>query len=172
MEFASRLHGDGTSPPLPDARRIRRVYTPKTPPAPHRHTRTQHSLWPLHGGGGCLPTLGLHHADKAQTPPTATPNGRTWARFIPAGLARLWRMSSRRVGIAGGHIHGTPFYVEYGLAQLGAVQVFANARRDQAGAVAAYRRALALGVQCPPELFKLPGHGSALMQKRWGKRSG
>ncbi|MCU0498662.1 MAG: M3 family oligoendopeptidase [Anaerolineae bacterium] len=44
------------------------------------------------------------------------------------------------------HIYRYPFYyVEYGLAQLGAVQVWANARHDQAEAVKAYRRGLALG---------------------------
>ncbi|RPJ20247.1 MAG: hypothetical protein EHM35_19710 [Planctomycetaceae bacterium] len=41
------------------------------------------------------------------------------------------------------HIHRTPFYyVEYGLAQLGAVQVWSNALHDQAEAVACYRKAL------------------------------
>jgi oligoendopeptidase F len=44
------------------------------------------------------------------------------------------------------HIFRYPFYyVEYGLAQLGAVQVWANALENQAEAVAAYRRGLALG---------------------------
>ena len=44
------------------------------------------------------------------------------------------------------HIHRYPFYyVEYGVAQLGAVQVWRNALEDQAEAIAAYRRALALG---------------------------
>ena len=44
------------------------------------------------------------------------------------------------------YIFQVPFYyAEYGLAQLGAVQVWANALRDQASAVAAYRKALALG---------------------------
>jgi oligoendopeptidase F len=44
------------------------------------------------------------------------------------------------------HIHVEPmYYVEYGLAQLGAAQVWRNALSDQAGAVAAYRRALSLG---------------------------
>lgn len=44
------------------------------------------------------------------------------------------------------HIHTVPFYyVEYGLAQLGAAQVWRNALADQARAVAAYRSALALG---------------------------
>jgi len=44
------------------------------------------------------------------------------------------------------HIHTDPFYyVEYGLAQLGAFQVWRNALQDQAGAVEAYRKALSLG---------------------------
>ena len=53
------------------------------------------------------------------------------------------------------HIHTVPFYyVEYGLAQLGAVQVWANAIEDQSGAVDAYRKALALGGTVTlPELY-------------------
>jgi oligoendopeptidase F len=44
------------------------------------------------------------------------------------------------------HITQSPFYyIEYGLALLGAMQVWRNAREDQAEAVRAYRRALALG---------------------------
>ena len=44
------------------------------------------------------------------------------------------------------HIFTDPFYyVEYGLAQLGALQVWRNARQDQSKAVADYRTALALG---------------------------
>lgn len=57
------------------------------------------------------------------------------------------------------HIHTLPFYyVEYGLAQLGAVQIWANALKDQSSAVAAYRRALALGGTVPlPDLFAAAG---------------
>jgi oligoendopeptidase F len=44
------------------------------------------------------------------------------------------------------HIFTDPFYyVEYGLAQLGAMQVWRNALQDQRKAVADYRTALALG---------------------------
>lgn len=44
------------------------------------------------------------------------------------------------------HIHQIPFYyIEYGLAQLGAAQIWANAIKNQAEAVANYRCALALG---------------------------
>lgn len=57
------------------------------------------------------------------------------------------------------HIHEVPFYyVEYGLAQLGAVQVWRNALKDQPGAVAKYRKALALGGTVTlPELFQTAG---------------
>ncbi|MBS1254093.1 MAG: Oligoendopeptidase F, plasmid [Anaerolineales bacterium] len=57
------------------------------------------------------------------------------------------------------HIFSTPFYyVEYGLAQLGALQVWRNALEDQAQAVADYRAALALGDTRPlPELFETAG---------------
>ncbi len=53
------------------------------------------------------------------------------------------------------HIFLSPlYYIEYGIAQLGALQVWANSRRDKAGALQAYRRALAIGGARPlPELF-------------------
>lgn len=49
------------------------------------------------------------------------------------------------------------YYVEYGLAQLGAVQVWANARANQSNAVEQYKRALALGAQPLPLLFSTAG---------------
>jgi len=57
------------------------------------------------------------------------------------------------------HITQTPFYyIEYGLAQLGALQIWRNSLSDQAGAVAAYRRALALGGTLPlPQLYATAG---------------
>jgi oligoendopeptidase F len=57
------------------------------------------------------------------------------------------------------HIHRSPFYyVEYGLAQLGAVQVWRNALKDQAASLANYRRALALGgTRSLPELYQAAG---------------
>jgi len=57
------------------------------------------------------------------------------------------------------HIFSDPFYyVEYGLAQLGALQVWRNALTDQSKAVADYRAALALGDTRPiPELFSAAG---------------
>jgi oligoendopeptidase F len=57
------------------------------------------------------------------------------------------------------HIFEVPFYyVEYGLASLGAFQVWRNALKDQRGAVAAYRRALALGGTASiPKLYETAG---------------
>ena len=57
------------------------------------------------------------------------------------------------------HIFLYPFYyVEYGIAQLGALQIWQRSRADHAGAVASYRRALALGGSRPlPELFAAAG---------------
>ncbi|MFW5692039.1 MAG: M3 family oligoendopeptidase [Chloroflexota bacterium] len=57
------------------------------------------------------------------------------------------------------HIYRFPFYyVEYGLAQLGAVQVWANALENQAQAVKDYRAALALGgTRNLPELYGASG---------------
>jgi oligoendopeptidase F len=81
--------------------------------------------------------------------------GELWDRFIPgvdySGLEEVKVTGWHRKL----HIHQVPFYyVEYGLAQLGAVQIFGNARTDQASALAAYRKALALGGMVTlPELF-------------------
>ena len=54
------------------------------------------------------------------------------------------------------HIFLHPFYyVEYGIAQLGALQVWANSKQDRACALADYKAALALGGSRPlPELFE------------------
>jgi oligoendopeptidase F len=57
------------------------------------------------------------------------------------------------------HIFMMPFYmIEYGLAQLAALQIWRASRDDEAGAVAAYRRALALGGTRPlPDLYATAG---------------
>ncbi len=85
--------------------------------------------------------------------------GELWDRFFPAvdwsGLEEHKITGWHRKQ----HIHQVPFYyVEYGLAQLGAVQLFGNALKDQGKAVAQYRRALALGATVGlPQLFAAAG---------------
>ncbi len=82
-----------------------------------------------------------------------------WDRFLPGvdwgGLEEV-KMTGWHRKL---HIHQIPFYyVEYGLAQLGAVQIFGNALKNKAGAVAAYRKALALGGTVSlPKLFATAG---------------
>ncbi len=84
---------------------------------------------------------------------------RTFERFSPdvdfAGyddvLSAYWHRQL--------HLFVVPFYyVEYGIAQIGALQVWRHARADQTGAVRQYREALALGGSQPlPALFAAAG---------------
>jgi oligoendopeptidase F len=82
-----------------------------------------------------------------------------WRRFMPgvdwSGLDDAMMTGWHRKQ----HIHRSPFYyVEYGLAQLGAVQVWRNALIDQAHALGAYRKALSLGAtKALPELYATAG---------------
>ena len=82
-----------------------------------------------------------------------------WERFMP-GVDWSGLEAERATGWQRKlHIHEDPFYyVEYGLAQLGAFQVWGNALKDQAGAVAAYRKALSLGGTATlPQLYATAG---------------
>lgn len=82
-----------------------------------------------------------------------------WERFMPgvdwSGLEFERAMGWQRKL----HIFGVPmYYVEYGMASLGALQVWRNSLSDPRGAVQAYRRMLALGGTRPlPELFAAAG---------------
>jgi oligoendopeptidase F len=57
------------------------------------------------------------------------------------------------------HIFLHPFYyVEYGIAQLGALQVWANSKKNKSSALGNYQKALSLGGSRPlPELFQAAG---------------
>jgi oligoendopeptidase F len=57
------------------------------------------------------------------------------------------------------HLFGMPFYyIEYGIAETGAIQMWLNSRRDQKRALENYRKGLALGGSRPlPELFRAAG---------------
>jgi oligoendopeptidase F len=73
-----------------------------------------------------------------------------WSGY-EAARAHLWHRQL--------HIFLHPFYyIEYGIAQLGALQVWANSRRDKVQALADYKKSLALGGSRPlPELFAAAG---------------
>ncbi len=76
--------------------------------------------------------------------------GADWGGLERERLARWYRQL---------HIFLYPFYyIEYGIAQLGALQVWRNSRHDHAGAVERYRAALALGATRPlPEIYAAAG---------------
>lgn len=69
------------------------------------------------------------------------------------------------------HIFVVPFYyIEYGLAQLGSIQVWANAIKDQATALKQYREALALGGTVTlPELYATAGGKLSFDSKTLGE---
>ena len=69
------------------------------------------------------------------------------------------------------HFFGSPFYyIEYGIAQLGALQVWRNSLKDGGDAVRKYREALALGATRPlPELFKAAGASLVFDSKGMGE---
>ena len=82
-----------------------------------------------------------------------------WERFMPGvdwgGLEQEMTTGWQRKV----HIFDEPFYyIEYGMAQLGAVQIWQNAMENQSQAVAAYRQALSLGTSVTlPELYQTAG---------------
>jgi oligoendopeptidase F len=73
-----------------------------------------------------------------------------WDGLAAERVARWYQQS---------HFFLFPFYfIEYGLAQVGALQIWRHSKRDEAEAVAAYRRALALGGTRPlPDLYAAAG---------------
>ncbi|HEX2781229.1 MAG TPA: M3 family oligoendopeptidase [Gemmatimonadaceae bacterium] len=73
-----------------------------------------------------------------------------WSGLEPQRVARWLRQS---------HIFTSPFYyIEYGLAQLGALQVWRDSLRDHPAAVRRYKNALALGGTVPlPEMYRAAG---------------
>jgi oligoendopeptidase F len=83
-----------------------------------------------------------------------------WDRFMP-GVDYSGYQAEKETGWhRKGHLFESPFYyIEYGLAQLGALQVWRNAlRHGTTQAVADYRAALALGyTRSLPELFQAAG---------------
>jgi len=93
--------------------------------------------------------------------------GELWQRFMPgvdwSGLEDFMVTGWHRKQ----HIFEEPFYyVEYGLACLGAFQVWRNAMQDPKGAVAAYQQALALGGTVPiPQLYATAGARFAMDEK-------
>jgi oligoendopeptidase F len=127
--------------------------------------RTEHLeglilFWPYMAVVDGFQHWAYENADAARDPQNCDAAWATlWRRFMPgvdwSGLEEEMMTGWHRKL----HIYEEPFYyVEYGLAQLGAIQVWRNALNDQAEAVARYRHALALGGTAPiPELYRAAG---------------
>jgi oligoendopeptidase F len=122
-------------------------------------------LWPYVAAGDAFQHWIYTHPEEAAIPERIDAEYlRLWRRFMPvvdwSGLEDVLACRWQRVP----HFFRHPFYyLEYGIAQLGAVQVWGNALRDQGVAVKRYRSALALGGSVPlPELFAAAGAKFAL----------
>ncbi len=91
--------------------------------------------------------------------------GLDWTGVEAEGLGRWYRQL---------HIFLVPFYyIEYGIAQLGALQVWRNSLSDQKGAVEAYRTALALGnTRSLPELYAAAGASFSFDRATVGELAG
>jgi oligoendopeptidase F len=134
-------------------------------PAEAARARIEHleeiiTLWPYIAQVDAFQHWIYTHIDEAADPENCDEQWTTlWKRFMPgidysgleAGLLARWRRQS--------HIFQDPFYyIDYGLAQVGALQVWENALQDQALAVKQYRSALALGsTRTLPEIFSAAG---------------
>jgi oligoendopeptidase F len=135
-----------------------------TPPEAARarleHMSAQVRFWPYMAVVDAFQHWAYTHLEDAKNPDHCDAWWmELWQRFMPdvdwSGFEDACKTGWQRKL----HIFEAPFYyVEYGLAQIGAVQVFRNALRNQAGAVEAYRKALALGGTVPlPELYRAAG---------------
>jgi len=96
---------------------------------------------------GCVPALGLYPSRPQPRRARRSVAGMMdrfggdvdWSGYESA-RANLWHRQL--------HIFTHPFYyIEYGIAQLGALQVWANSKRNKAKSLADYKRALALAVR-------------------------
>ena len=149
MELLAETHlGDGFYTPADAAR------------AMIQHLEQDILFWPYMAVVDSFQHWVYTHPDRAARPAACDAAwAQLWERFMPvvdwSGLDDYMKSGWHRKL----HIHQQPFYyIEYGLAQLGAMQVWRNALRDGSQAVVAYRRALALGgTETLPALYAAAG---------------
>ena len=117
-------------------------------------------FWPYMAVVDAFQHWAYTHPDQAMDPAACDQTwSALWARFIPgvdwSGLEEVAATGWHRKV----HIFEVPFYyIEYGIAALGAAQVWKNSQDDRADALARYRSALALGGTAPlPDLFAAAG---------------
>jgi oligoendopeptidase F len=124
------------------------------------HLEQQVLFWPYMTVVDAFQHWVYTHPRKAADPASCDEKwGELWARFIP-GVDWSDLEEARVTGWHRKlHIFQIPFYyVDYGLAQVGALQVWRNSLSDKQQAIRQYRQALALGGTRPlPELFAAAG---------------
>jgi oligoendopeptidase F len=124
------------------------------------HLESSICFWPYMAVVDAFQHWVYQHPEQAADPHQCDAQwGSLWQRFMRgqdwSGLeAEMMTGWHRKL-----HIHQIPFYyVEYGLAQLGAMQVWRNALHDQGAALKAYRQALSLGSTVSlPQLYRAAG---------------
>jgi oligoendopeptidase F len=98
-------------------------------------------------------------------------NGRLGSAVDWTGLEDVLGMNWQRQM----HLFGAPFYyIEYGIAQLGSLQLWLNYKANPAGAIESYKKGLSLGGSRPlPKLFEAAGlkfdFGPAMIRRLWGE---
>jgi oligoendopeptidase F len=124
------------------------------------HLESAISFWPYMAVVDAWQHWAYTHSQQATDPAACDAAwNELWDRFMPpldwSGLEDIKVTGWQRKL----HIFLQPFYyIEYGLAQLGAVQVWLNWQRDPERAVRDYRYALSLGGTRPlPQLFEAAG---------------
>ena len=135
------------------------------PPEAARRFRIAHlehilAFWPYMAVVDAFQHWVYTHHDQATDPASCDAEWlRLWRRYLPgvdwSGLDEQAMTGWQRKQ----HIHRYPlYYIEYGVAQLGAVQVWRSALSDPALALSQYRQALRLGGTATlPELYQAAG---------------
>lgn len=124
------------------------------------HLESNLLFWPYMAVVDAFQHWAYTHPEQAREPRSCDAAWRElWGRFIP-GVDWAGLDDERDTGWHRKlHIFRVPFYyIEYGLASLGAAQVWARALVDAPAALAAYRGALALGGTASlPDLYRAAG---------------
>ncbi len=124
------------------------------------HLEEQVTFWPYMAVVDAFQHWAYTHVDQALDPASCD---RQWAELWRHYMLGVDWSGLDEVMVTGWqrkqHIFEVPlYYVEYGLASLGAFQVWRNALSDQAGSVKAYRKALSMGGTASlPELYRTAG---------------
>jgi oligoendopeptidase F len=125
-----------------------------------QHLEKQLLFWPYMAVVDGFQTWAYLNPEQGRNPEACDAEwGRLWDAFMPgidySGLDDIKVTGWHRKL----HIFHIPFYyVEYGLAQVGALQVWLNSKRDRAAALASYRKGLSLGSTVGlPQLFEAAG---------------